>query len=194
MKKKIAITGGIGSGKSSVLRILEEMGYPIFSCDEIYRQIVHMPAYIQKIEQIFPSCVSEGMIDKKALSNLVFGDEKKLALLNEVAHPLIMSQLLKKMDKCVEEVIFAEVPLLFEGNYENLFDKVIVVTRNLEERIKSVMERDKISEEEVQKRISSQFDFEDKKNENRLKNCDVIFLKNEEDLSALKNKITQLIF
>ena len=194
MKKKIAITGGIGSGKSSVLRILGEMGYPIFSCDEIYRDIIHTPTYIQKIEQVFPNCIIDGKIDKKALSALVFTDEEKLAQLNNIAHPFIMSQLLDKMDKCAEDVVFAEVPLLFEGNYENLFDKVIVVTRNMDDRIKSVIERDKISEEEVKNRISSQFDFDDKKNEKRLKNSNAVFLKNEEDLFTLKSKIAQLIF
>ena len=192
MKKRIAITGGIGSGKSSVLRIFGEMGYPIFSCDEIYREIIDTPAYIQKIKDVFPECIVEGKIDKKLLANAVFNNEEKLALLNGIAHPLIMERLLLRMDECAGETVYAEVPLLFEGNYENLFDKVIVVLRNKEKRIQSVIERDHISLNEVTARISSQFDFEDPKNENRLKNANVIFLKNEEDLSSLKNQIKRL--
>lgn len=192
MKKRIAITGGIGSGKSSVLRMFGEMGYPIFSCDEIYREIIDTPAYIQKIKDVFPECIVEGKIDKKLLSNAVFNNEEKLALLNSIAHPLIMERLLLRMDECAGETVFAEVPLLFEGNYENLFDKVIVVVRNKEKRIQSVIERDHISLNEVTARISSQFDFEDPKNKNRLKNANVIFLKNEEDLSSLKNQIKRL--
>lgn len=192
MKKKIAITGGIGSGKSSVLQILGEMGYPIFSCDAIYREIIDTPAYIQKIKEFFPNSIVEGKIDRKRLAGEIFGNKEKLALLNSIAHPLIMEQLLKRMDECASETVFAEVPLLFEGNYENLFDTTIVVIRNKEQRVQSVIDRDQVSLEEVKARISSQFDFEDPKNENRLKNANVIFLKNEEDFSSLKNKIQSL--
>lgn len=193
MKKKIAITGGIGSGKSAVLHIFEEMGYPTFSCDAIYRDVIQSPDYIQKISKIFPECVIEGKIDRKILAQLVFQNEEKLAKLNAIAHPLIMKRLLQNMDKCEGDIVFAEVPLLFEGNYENLFDKVIVVLRNEEDRIQSVIQRDQISEQSVKNRIHSQFNFEDPKNENRLKNCNVIFIKNEGDLSALKNQILSLI-
>ena len=194
MKKKIAITGGIGSGKSSVLKILGERGYPIFSCDAIYREIIDTPAYIQKIEKVFPHCVIEGKIDKKLLSNEVFKNKKKLAILNAIAHPMIMERLLKSMDNCAGEIVFAEVPLLFEGNFENLFDKVIVVVRSKEKRIASVIERDQISLNEVEDRIASQFDFEAPSNEQRLKNDNVIFLKNEEDFSSLKNRVEALKF
>ncbi len=192
MKKKIAITGGIGSGKSCVLHIFGEMGYPIFSCDEIYREIIDMPEYIQKIEGIFPECIVDGKIDRKILSKTVFQNRELLSKLNSIAHPLIMQRLLGRMDECASETVFAEVPLLFEGNYENLFDKIIVVLRKQAERIESVVERDQISSVEVKNRISSQFNFDDPKNANRLKNCNVIFLKNEGGLSALKNKIADL--
>ena len=193
MKKKIAITGGIGSGKSAVLHIFEEMGYPTFSCDEIYRDVIQSPSYIQKISEVFPECILEGKIDRKLLAQLVFQNEEKLAILNAIAHPLIMERLSQNMDNCNGDTVFAEVPLLFEGNYENLFDKVIVVLRNKEARIQSVIQRDQISEQSVKNRINSQFDFEDPKNEIRLKNCNVIFIKNQGDLSALKNKILSLV-
>ena len=192
MKKKIAITGGIGSGKSTVLHILGEMGYPIFSCDEIYREIIDAPEYIQKISAAFPECIKEGKIDRKLLSNIVFENCETLAKLNAIAHPLIMQRLLEKMDNCASEKVFAEVPLLFEGNYENLFDKVIVIYRNKDKRIESVVNRDQISSGSVKKRISTQFDYDDEKNKNLLKNCNVIFIENEGDLPSLKNIIKNL--
>lgn len=192
MKKKIAITGGIGSGKSTVLHILGEMGYPIFSCDEIYREIIDAPEYIQKISAAFPECIKEGKIDRKLLSNIVFENCETLAKLNAIAHPLIMQRLLEKMDNCASEKVFAEVPLLFEGNYENLFDKVIVIYRNKDKRIESVVNRDQISFGSVKKRISTQFDYDDEKNKNRLKDCNVIFIENEGDLPSLKNIIKNL--
>ena len=72
MKKLIAITGGIGSGKSSAAQFLLEMGYPVFSCDEIYREVILSPDYIQKVTTLFPECIVEGSIDKKILARIVF--------------------------------------------------------------------------------------------------------------------------
>ena len=121
MKKKIAITGGIGSGKSTVLHIFGEMGYPIFSCDEIYREIIDTAEYVKKIEMTFPRCVVDGKVDRKLLASTVFGNGEALEKLNAIAHPLIMQRLLEEMKNCTSEKVFAEVPLLFEGNYEALF-------------------------------------------------------------------------
>ena len=192
MKKKIAITGGIGSGKSTVLHIFGEMGYPIFSCDEIYREIIDTAEYVKKIEMTFPKCVVDGKVDRKLLASTVFGNGEALEKLNAIAHPLIMQRLLEEMKSCTSEKVFAEVPLLFEGNYENLFDQVIVVCRDKAERIQSVVQRDQISSANVEKRILTQFDYEDEKNKNRLKNCKTIFIQNEGELDLLKNKIKNL--
>ena len=192
MKKKIAITGGIGSGKSTVLHIFGEMGYPIFSCDEIYREIIDTAEYVKKIEMTFPRCVVDGKVDRKLLASTVFGNGEALEKLNAIAHPLIMQRLLEEMKNCTSEKVFAEVPLLFEGNYENLFDQVIVVCRDKAERIQSVVQRDQIPSANVEKRILTQFDYEDEKNKNRLKNCKTIFIQNEGELDLLKNKIKNL--
>ena len=74
MGKKIAVTGGIGSGKSTVLTLLKNLGYPVFSCDEIYREITESQAYVKEIETLFPSCVENGTINRKALAEIVFND------------------------------------------------------------------------------------------------------------------------
>ena len=111
MKKLIAITGGIGSGKSSAAQILLEMGYPVFSCDEIYREVILSPAYIQKVYQLFPECIIDGNIDKKILAQMVFADKSKLALLNGIAHPLIMGKLFDSMHNCNQEIVFAEASI-----------------------------------------------------------------------------------
>ena len=192
MKKLIAITGGIGSGKSSASRFLLEIGYPVFSCDEIYREVILSPSYIQKIASLFPECVVDGNIDKKILAEIVFSDEEKLALLNGIAHPLIMDALLKKMQACKEDIVFAEVPLLFEGNYENKFDSVIVIIRDIEMRIRSIMVRDGITKEEALNRIAVQFDYEN--SNGRFKNCNAILIENNGTIEELKIKIQKLDF
>ena len=163
---KIAVTGGIGSGKSAAIRLLQEMGYHTFSCDEIYRECIELPEYVKEVEKAFPSAVMGGKIDRKALSALVFSDEKSLKILNGLAHPLIMGRLYQKMQG-VSGVCFAEVPLLFEEGHEKDFDKVIVVTRNKTERIAAVQNRDGLSAIDIEERMLRQYDYD--KNEGHLK-------------------------
>ena len=114
MPSKIAVTGGIGSGKSTVCRILQEQGYPVFSCDEINRALWQEKDYLDGLRTRFPSCFTDGKPDKKALSALVFSDRKALERLNAYAHPRIYARLKEQMES-VGRDCFAEVPLLFYG-------------------------------------------------------------------------------
>lgn len=159
MPSKIAVTGGIGSGKSTVCRILQEQGYPVFSCDEINRTLWQEKDYLDGLRTRFPSCFPDGKPDKKALSALVFSDRKALERLNAYAHPRIYARLKEQMES-VGRDCFAEVPLLFESGMTELFDGVIVVLRSKEERMRSAAARDGITLQEAQERIAKQFDYD----------------------------------
>ena len=189
MSKKIAITGGIGSGKSTVSSILKDKGYPVYSCDEIYAELVNSKIYINEIEKAFPSAIKQGEIDKKSLAEIIFSNRQERMRLNKIAHPLVMQTLLKQMNDDENPIIFAEVPLLLEGNFENLFDQTIVVLRDREERIHSICDRDGISPEKAIERINAQFDYDDIKSKNRLQKIGAIFIKNKGDFSALENSV-----
>lgn len=189
MKKKIAITGGIGSGKSTVSNILRDKGYPVYSCDEIYKELINSKTYIKEIEKVFPVVVKQGEIDKKSLAEIIFTNEQERIRLNKIAHPLIMQTLFERMNKTEREIVFAEVPLLLEGNFENLFDQTIVVLRNLEDRLKAVCERDGVSLEKTTERINAQFDYDDIQSKNRLQKIGAIFIENKGDFSALENNV-----
>ena len=191
MQKKIAITGGIGSGKSLAAKCVAEMGYPVFFCDEINRDLWNDPEYIEKIKNAFPNCVNDGKIDKNSLKNNVFSDNTALEKLNTIAHPLIMIRLFSAIKNSESELVFAEVPLLFEGKYEKDFDEIIVITRDLNERINAVKERDGLSEEEIKNRIAAQFDYNHL--EKRIQNLNAHVIKNERDVVSLKNKMQSLI-
>ena len=78
MVKKIAITGGIGSGKSLVLECIKELGYPVFSCDMIYKELLQTPKFARKIAELFPSCVKNNEIDRKELGNIVFNNKENI--------------------------------------------------------------------------------------------------------------------
>lgn len=154
---RIAVTGGIGSGKTTVCNILNEFGFKVVSCDDVYKQI---PDQVLKavLEKQFPAAVNNEKIDKKKLAQIVFNDKAQLEKLNSLTHPLIMKEVFKSMEE--QNILFAEVPLLFESGYDKYFNKIIVVIRDLGNRIESVVKRDNLSKNEVKNRINSQFNYD----------------------------------
>ena len=157
--KKIAVTGGIGSGKSTVMKIIAGKGYPIFSCDEIYSQLTSDSDFLNILRHSFGDILnSDGTLDRKKLSEIVFNNPAKLAELDKITHPAIYKEMFRMADEA-GGICFCEVRLLFESGAESLFDGVIIVMRNEEQRIKSVTARDKLPEQDVKKRISNQFDY-----------------------------------
>lgn len=157
--KKIAVTGGIGSGKSTVLKIIEGKGYHVFSCDSIYSELLCDKSFIAKLSGRFGDILTEkGELDRKKLASIVFNDEKALTDLDTLTHPAIYKEMFRRADEA-GELCFCEVPLLFESGAKDLFDGVIIVVRDEELRLKSVTERDQLPEEDVKRRISKQFDY-----------------------------------
>ncbi len=177
-RNKIAVTGGIGSGKTAVCCILSELGYPVFSCDEISRELWKKEKYLKTLAEVFPTCTEEGKIVKEKLSALIFSDAEQRRKLETVSHPRIMRELLNKMNGYA--VCFAEVPLLFEGGYDKFFDSVILVKRETEKRIASVMQRDKSSEEEVKRKIAAQLSDREREKEG------IVVVENNGSLEELK--------
>ena len=157
---KIAVTGGIGSGKSTVCKIIKESGFPVYSCDAVYSELLNGNELLARIAEEFGSRIlnADGSLNRRALSEVVFGDEKLLQKLNNLTH----SEIFKAMFSQAESdsgLVFFEVPLLFEGWYQNLFDQVIVVLRDKNSRINSVIKRDGLTEQEIENRIKKQFDY-----------------------------------
>lgn len=186
MPNKIAITGGIGSGKSAVCRILKERGYPVFSCDEINRTLLSEKSYLDGLCALFPTCVKDGNLQKTALASLVFSDKEALETLNAYAHPRISERLQRDMDGA-KKTCFAEVPLLFESGMTKQFDGAIVVLRNKEERIRAVVTRDGLTAERAEARMKQQFDY----NGPLPDGCLVI--ENDGDEAALREKVDEAL-
>ena len=183
--KKIAITGGIGSGKSRLCDIFRSMGYPVFSCDDISRQLWQEREYRAALAALFPTCVREGEVDRTLLSSLVFSDVEARKKLENFSHPRILERLLADMGG--GKIVFAEVPLLFEGGYEGLFDGIVVLLRDPRERIRSVQLRDGLTEEEIRARMSAQIDVD------ALKDKDVIIIRNDGSTEDLRKEAEALL-
>ncbi len=191
--KKIAITGGIGSGKSTAAAFIKAQGYPVFSCDEIYREVLLDSAYIDKMKTAFPSCIIDGKIDRMRLGAIIFNDKEKRAQLDRLAHPFIMKRLLKQMNSASSELVFAEVPLLLEGGFEGDFDGVIVIMRTLEQRIAAIKQRNNLSDDEILARIKAQFDYNSETAQAYFKKIGAIVIENNADEKALESAMKAIV-
>ena len=184
-QSKYAVTGGIGSGKSVFCNILRKSGYPVYSCDEIYREVFRDEEYLKELSRLFPDCFTDGAPDKKAIARRAFSSEEDNRALNALAHPRVMKKLFEQAAE--DEVFFAEVPLLFEGGYELLFDGVIVLEREKSARVSAVRARDGLSEEEVLARMARQVD----ERVYREKKC--VMVKNDGDFASLRKKAEEAL-
>jgi dephospho-CoA kinase len=173
------ITGGIGSGKTTVCAVFEVLGVPVYYADDESKRLLDVPHISEAIIKIFgEGVISEGKIDRKKMAALVFNDAEKLHQLNEIMHPAVKKHFAGwcEQHKNVPYVL-KEAAILFEsGTYKNV-QKVITVTAPVEMRINRVMQRDKLAKEEVEKRIASQWSDEEK-----IKHSDFVIQNNEEQL------------
>ena len=139
-KRKIAISGTIGSGKSTVLNYLKSKGYFVFSCDEYNAFLLNkgQQGYI-KIQEQFPEPFIKGELDKKALSKIVFNNPLQRERLESIMHPLIIAEMLRLRD--LFEIYFAEVPLLFENNLEKYFDLSLLIATDEQKALERLQKR-----------------------------------------------------
>lgn len=162
MKKLIAITGGIGSGKSLLTDYFASLGYAVLSADEIYSDLLKDEYFLKGICDAVGVCAvlvnGRYMLDRKAVAEKVFGNPAERKKLDDFTHDAIMREMFSRANDC-SGVVFCEVPLLFESGYDKYFDCVIVVFRNENERISSVVSRDNKSEELVKEIIKNQYDY-----------------------------------
>ena len=162
--KKIAITGTIGSGKSTCSEILRELGWPVFDCDEAARQAQKKDgeAY-QKIVQHFEDILDEnGELDRKKLAAEIFSCEKKKRLLESLVHPSIFKAMNEEI-KQAKRLFFAEVPTLYESGWEIYFDAVLLISVNEQVRTERLSLNRKMNEEEIRQRVQNQISDQSKK-------------------------------
>ncbi len=188
---KAGITGGIGSGKSTVCRIFEKLGIPVYYADERAKYLMqHEHHLIDEIRKTFGSDIYDnGKLNRKLLAERVFNDSIKLKQLNALVHPAVFHD----TEDWVEEqkalkvpYVLKEAALLIEsGSYKSL-DKLIVVTAPLEIRIERVMYRDNSTKEEIIARINHQLPDEEK-----VKLADYV-IENSGDLEYLEGQVLEI--
>ena len=159
----IAVTGGIGSGKTTLTRLYRAQGAQVVDADAISRRFTAAGGEaLPQIRQAFGDGVfhADGTLNRAALARLVFGDQpQKLAVLNAIMHPMIIHQTqaeLANLRANGTAVAILDAPLLFETGMDTLADTVICVTAPLEVRIRRIRGRDRLTREEALRRIDSQ--------------------------------------
>lgn len=164
-KYAIALTGSIGTGKSSAAAVLASFGFHIIDADKIAHQILDEQQ--QGITDMFGAeFVSQGKVDRKALGAVVFADNSKRKKLEELLHPLIYREIerLSEEEDVRQRPYFIDIPLFFESKRYPIA-KSLVIYANKEQQLKRLMSREGYSEEEALARIRSQIPIEEKRNQ-----------------------------
>ena len=176
---KIGITGGIGSGKSTVAKIFEVLGMPVYYADEAAKKLMNEDELLKaKLITAFSDEVyTAGKLDRGYLSSLVFKDAAKLRLLNSIVHPAVIAAAGNWLQLQTTPYALKEAALLFESGAQEHLDKVIGVSAPKALRINRVMKRDNVTREEVIARMDKQVD------ENiKMKLCDFIIINNDQEM------------
>src|ERR1700761_2298450 len=159
---KVGITGNIGSGKTTVSKVFELLGVPVFYADDAAKNIMVTDALLmEQIKEAFgkESYFEDGSLNRKHIAGIVFNDKDQLAKLNSLTHPAVF----RAFDNWVADIhnaryVMKEAALLFESTSYKMCDKTIMVSAPLDLRINRVIQRDNISKAEVKSRDSRQFD------------------------------------
>lgn len=157
--KHYAITGGIGSGKSTVLALFKKLGIPTFSADDSAKYAMENNFKVkQKVIELFgDAAYTNGVLNRKLLAGQVFYDKAKLDALNAVVHPAAKAAYEQWRDTQNAPYTMYEIPILFELHAQDRFDGVLLVVTSNEERIKRVKIRDNVTEDTVRARMKNQW-------------------------------------
>lgn len=188
MTKIIGLTGGIGSGKTTVAKLFMEAGVPVYIADDEAKKLTDLPEITKQIENVFGSAVFEnGKINRQKLAAIVFNEAELLKKLNAIIHPAVK----KHFENWISQhsdfpIVIKEAAILFEsGSYMDC-DLIITVTAPLEIRLERVLKRDETTREDILKRIQNQWTDEE-----RISKSD--FVIENSDFDSTKKQVKDLL-
>ena len=163
--KKVAITGGIGAGKTTICQLFEKMGIPVFYADTEAKQLINTSKkIIEAFTNLFGADIytEKKVIDRKKLAAIIFNDKLALQKVNGIVHPEVRKQFGVWTEQQNTPYVIQESAILFESKMNDLFDEVITVTAPLELKIERVVRRDGVDRDKVLERINNQIDDSEK--------------------------------
>lgn len=187
---KLGVTGGLASGKSTACRFLQEKGCPVFDADKVAKDILFSsPEIWEKLAQKFgPDIITDNELDKSKLAEVAFSSRRNQSILNSLIHPRVRE---KFQDFVVEKeadnkVVVADVPLLFEGDFDKLVDYSLLIFTDRDIRIKRALKRGNLTREQIENRMELQMPEKEKK-----KRATYV-IENNSDLENLQQKVDHL--
>ena len=156
---KIGLTGGIGSGKTTVSHIFQALGYPVYISDTRASWLInHHDGIKRALISLFGKSIYllTGKLDKKRLASLIFNDKERIEQVNKIVHPVVTEDFLEWSKAQNTPFLFFESAILFEAGLTSIFDYIITVTANRETRIQRAMKRDMVGREKIIERIDNQ--------------------------------------
>ena len=154
---KIGLTGGIGSGKSTVAKVFEALGVPVYYADEEARKFLYDVDFIQSmIARWGKPVLKDGCVDRAYIASIVFHQEEELEWMNQEMHPLIKQDFREWADQQKAPYVMQEAAILFEAGFEDLFNEIVTVSASQKERLQRVLKRDSANEVDVLARMDKQ--------------------------------------
>ncbi|NII26737.1 dephospho-CoA kinase [Pseudoflavitalea sp. X16] len=187
MTLRVGLTGGIGSGKSTVAKVFEVLGIPVYYADEEAKRIMNSDPQLREelIHHFGPATFEQGMLNRKHLSQLVFNNPEKLELLNSLVHPVTIQDGERWLQQQTTPYAIKEAALIFESGSQSQLDYVIGVSAPDALRIHRTIQRDHITREEVIARMNKQI-----KQLIKMRLCDFVIVNDEQ--SAVIPQVMQL--
>ena len=165
---KIGITGGIGSGKSSVSKIIEKAGYTVLNADDIAKQIMVEDESVREliISNFGQDSYTDKGLNTSHVSSLAFSSTVNVNILNSIVHPPMVAKINELMNDELKnnKIVFVDAALIYEAEVDAILDHVLLVTADEKTRISRIQERDKISEENIRRRMKFQMPENEKEN------------------------------
>lgn len=185
--RKIAVTGPLASGKSTVCTLLQDLGCELIQTDKIVHELLAPNTYVGKqvIALLGPEIVVDSCLDRKKIAEKVFQDEKKLKALEKILHPVVLEEMREKAKISTSPFFVVEIPLLYEIEEESFFDIAILVTAD-SKICKQRLRQKHMKEDEYEKRMAFQLSLNEKKAK-----ADFV-IENNGSLQDLKNQVNQL--
>lgn len=155
---KVGLTGGIGSGKSTVAKMFIDLGIPVYFSDDNAKRLMATSKVVKRklIKEFGKKTFVNGVLNKPYLANIIFNNKAKLQAINAIVHPSVGNSFKRWVGKQKSNYVIQENAILFESNKQDDFDIIITVTAPKEIRIARVVERDNVQKEQVLSRINNQ--------------------------------------
>ena len=191
----VGLTGGIGSGKTTISKYFESLGAPIYIADHEAKALMNRSKVIKrKLIKLFGNAAyKEGMLNRPFLASKIFKDKELLLKMNDIVHPKVASHFKRWLKKQEAPYVIKEAAIIFENNLQNQCDYIITVIADKEQRIERVMKRDNASREKIESIIKNQLPDAEK-----VKRSDFVITNNDLDIAKtealeIHRQILQLI-